>query len=886
MSRWTVGLVLGVVALGSPARADDVRRDPPPAPTPTGVVTKTPRLLQASAPEYPAAALAAGKTAAVKVRLHLDATGVVTAVDVVAPVGDGFDEAATAAAEQYVFEPAEIDGAPGAIVVETTINFVIEQAPEPPPRPPPPIAHDQPPAHAGSMAQAVTLSGTVLERGTRRPLPGVIVSVRELGLDAITDEGGGFYFHGVAAGAYHVLAVDPAFEAFERPIAIGTREALEARLWLRPRGGDPYETVVEGEREVLEVTRRRLERPQLTSVPGTFGDPIRVIQTLPGLARTPFGLGLLLVRGSNPQDTGIFLDGHEVPSLFHFLGGPSIFNAEMLASMDLYPGGFPARFGRHHGGVVALESRPTTGDGVHGSAKVDFLDAGGYLRAPITRDLSFAIAGRRSYVDAFLGLVVPDPGNGASRVVAPIYQDFQGRLDYDLHAEGRLSLLAIGSGDSLRVITKDPDAAVTSDLSSAVRFFRVIGTYERRIGDELRLTLSPGFGRDEVTFAGAQAESAGPFTSIDISQTALSYRMRVHGKLGAHVTLDTGADVESRVTSYRALIPLDDNIRNRAGVDVTPSLVFRGAEQLATALYLDLGLDLGARLRLIPSLRLDGDLLDGQARGSIDPRLVARYRLDDGWTVKAYAGQFSQPPQPETFDHRFGNPAIGLEHGLHFGTGAEWRPDRVWSLDAEAYYIDRRDIVVFTSDLAPQPDGTYQAVNFRNSGHRDAYGFEALIKRDLTAHAYGWLSYTFSRAHQQSKADGAVTATTFDQPHVLNAVASWKPGAGWELGARFRMSSGRPDTPIIGATFNADTGTYAPVRGETRSIRTPLFHQLDLRAERTWLFETWSLGAYLDIQNVYNRQNVEAVQWDYRYKQSSPVTSFPFLPTLGVRGQW
>ena len=65
-----------------------------------------------------------------------------------------------------------------------------------------------------------------------------------------------------------------------------------------------------GEREVLEVTRRTLQRQQLTSVPGTFGDPIRVIQTLPGLQRAPFGVGLLLVRGSNPDDTGIFVDAN------------------------------------------------------------------------------------------------------------------------------------------------------------------------------------------------------------------------------------------------------------------------------------------------------------------------------------------------------------------------------------------------------------------------------------------------------------------------------------------------------------------------------------------------------------------------------------------------
>jgi TonB family protein len=133
-------------------------------------VTKQPKLIQAVAPEYPPAALAAGKQAKVKVRIHIDATGVVTAVDVVDHVGDGFDEAAVAAAMQYVFEPAEIDGKPRAIVVETTINFVIEEQveEEPPPPKPPTATKTGPPNHAGNMDLPVTIEGVVVERGTRK----------------------------------------------------------------------------------------------------------------------------------------------------------------------------------------------------------------------------------------------------------------------------------------------------------------------------------------------------------------------------------------------------------------------------------------------------------------------------------------------------------------------------------------------------------------------------------------------------------------------------------------------------------------------------------------------------------------------------------------------
>lgn len=877
-------------------------------------VTKPPKLVQAIAPEYPAAALAANKQADVKVRLHIDSSGVVTAVDVVEPVGDGFGDAAVAAAMQYVFEPAEIDGRPGAIVVETTIHFTIEA----PPAPPPPVAaepRDSPPGHAGPLTEPVTVRGEVVERGTRRKLAGVIVAITpadpvakdspgapacaadapqdcapkapaQRPLDAVTDDQGAFSFHGVPPGTYQLLAEDSAHDRFTRSIALAADEALDVRLWMRPRGGNPYETVLEAERETLDVTKRTLERQQFRSIPGTFGDPIRAIQTLPGLHRPPFGVGFLLVRGSNPDDTGIFLDGHEVPALFHFLGGPSIFSAEMLESLTLYPGGFPGRYGRHHGGAVTLGTRPTATDGIHGSAKLDFIDAGGYVRAPVTDDLSVAIAGRRSYIDAFLGLVLPKPKSGGQRIVTPVYYDYQGRIDYNLHRHGRLNLFAIGSSDTLHVLNRDPETATSSDLNSAVKFLRVIGGYTRPLPGGLKLTVTPAWGRDTLFIAGAQAEATGPFTSLAIVNDTVSFRSAITGKLGSRLTLDAGIDSRSRFTRYEALVPIDDNLLTSRGVDIPPSELVRKFREFGMAVYVDLGIDVSSRLRLVPSLRGDAYWLNGAFRQTIDPRLSFRYRLDDQWTVKGYVGRYSQPPQPEALDPRFGNPQLGLERGEHYGLGYEWRPHRLWSLDSEVYCVRRHDLVVFTDDIADNGDGTFSRINFKNQSRNNSCGLEAIIKREISDTLFGYLSYTYSRARQKRSPTASITPTVFDQPHVMNAIASWKPGRGFELGARFQLASGRADTPVIGATYNADTGRYVAVRGATRSVRLPTFSQLDVRVERTWLFERWSLGLYLDIINVLNAKNVEAIQYDYRFRHSSPITSFPILPTLGVRGTW
>ncbi len=890
-------VALAIAAAPGPASAQEgARREeeqPPPKPAPK--LTKPPRLISAAAPEYPPEALAEKLGASVKVRIHIDAEGTVEKVDVVEPVGHGFDQAAVAAARQYVFEPAEWDGVPGPIVVETTIHFVIEQQEEepPPPPPPPPPGAGQPeegsvgpPDHGGDFRLPVSIEGEALERGSRTKLVGVIVSIAELGIDAITNDKGHFYFHGIPPGEYTIIAVDDRYDRFTRKLTVAKNERVEIRLWMRARGGNPYETVVEGEREVLEVTKRTIERRQMTSVPGTFGDPLRVIQSLPGLARTPFVTGFLIIRGSNPDDSGTFIDGHRIPQLFHFLGGPSILNPEFLESIDLYPGGFPARFGRSTGGIVSVETRSAKSDGIHGSADIDLLDAGGYIRFPVGKHGALAFAGRRSYLDFMLSFFLPEPDPGATLVVVPVYYDYQARFDYDLESQGKLTLFAIGSSDTLNVLSQEAGDEQSFDLDSSIKFFRLIASYKRPIVGGLQLTISPAVGRDSIGFATGQID-AGAFSSLSAVENTASYRARIDGKLGKRLTLDTGLDLESRVTDYTLKAPVATDIRDSQGVDVAPQEFNLNTDMLLYGAYADVGWDVTDRLRMIPGLRFDGYLLDGQSRFSVDPRLVGRFKIDEKWTAKAYTGLFHQPPQPEALDDAYGNPSLGLEHAIHVGAGAEWEPLRHWKIDGEAYYVGRHDLVRFTDEVRTnETTGEITPVLYKNTGSGDTIGLEVLIKREVTRNLYGWLSYTLSKTRNRRTPENAYVASPFDERHVLNAVASYKTDSGWELGGRYRLATGRPDTPILGGTYDADANRYTRLEGEAGSIREKTFSQLDVRAEKTWVFNTWLIGAYLDIQNVLNTKNVEATQWDYRYRESSPVTGVPFVPTLGVRGQW
>ena len=108
-----------------------------------------------------------------------------------------------------------------------------------------------------------------------------------------------------------------------------------------------------------EVTRQELSRDEIRQLPGFGGDAIKSVQALPGVARpSMFNQGAIVVRGSGLFDTRYYLDGIDIPLLFHYGGVKSTYNSMSLSSVDLYPGGFNTRYGGCVGGVVEIKGRP------------------------------------------------------------------------------------------------------------------------------------------------------------------------------------------------------------------------------------------------------------------------------------------------------------------------------------------------------------------------------------------------------------------------------------------------------------------------------------------------------------------------------------------------
>jgi hypothetical protein len=206
---------------------------------------------------------------------------------------------------------------------------------------------------------------------------------------------------------------------------------------------------------------------------------------MPGVTPIASGAPYFFVRGAPPGNVGYFLDGIRVPLLYHVGFGPSVVHPGIVERVDLYPGAYPARYGRFAGAIVAAETTPPL-DRVHGEGNIRLFDAGAMLEAPFADGRGAALAGGRySYTALILSLVAPE--------VTLAYWDYQARLSYELTPRDTVSVFSFGAYDFLG---EDDDEGRTQTILGT-EFHRVDLRYERKISNRTRWhnAVAVGFDR-------------------------------------------------------------------------------------------------------------------------------------------------------------------------------------------------------------------------------------------------------------------------------------------------------------------------------------------------------------------------------------------------------
>jgi TonB family protein len=647
-----------------------------------------------------------------------------------------------------------------------------------------------------------------------------------------------------------------------------------------PAAEDSLDIEVAGERPPREPTRRVITAEEITKIPGTNGDALRGLLNLPGIAQPGAFEGLLIVRGSSPQDSQIFVDGMAVPEVYHFGGLSSVIPSEMLERLDFYPGNFGPEFGRASGGVVDVGVRGPKKEGYGGLLQFDLLDGRLLAEGALSDDTRVLIAGRRSWVDVWLGPVLESAGSNVR--TAPVYYDYQAMIEHDVTSDTTLRLFAYGSDDRLALLIESPDPgdpANGGDVALRQNFWRVQARAETRFGSKTKWTTSLAAGHQSQHFAVGNL-------AFDLGIYSLDARTDLRAQILDEVTLVGGLDVQTGSFDVSSkLPPLDfESNDNEGPLFGRPPVELSATGKLfRPSAYAQAEITPVKGLKLMPGVRVDYTHDTGD--WTADPRFGFRYDLYPSelrTTLKGGIGVYHKPPEPYESIEPFGTPGIGSERAIQYSLGFEQELSRPFEVSVEGFYKDLDQLAVSSPDALGSENGK----RYDNSGVGRAYGGELLLRYKPMGRFFGWVAYTLSRSERRDTPDSDWERFDYDQTHILTALGSYKLGRGWQIGARFRYITGTPYTPYVGGVVDYDAGSYAPVESARKnSARLPARHQLDLRVDKEWVFQSWKLAAYLDVQNVYNRENTENIGYNYDFSERDTVPGLPILPILGIRGE-
>lgn len=635
-----------------------------------------------------------------------------------------------------------------------------------------------------------------------------------------------------------------------------------------------FEGTAEVEAPPREVTRRSVDAEVVQSMPGTRGDALRAIEIMPGVARTSLGQGDPILRGAAAGESQVFLDGIPVPFMFHFGGLTSFMSSRLVEKLDVYPGNFSARYGRAVGGVIDITSRDPHPDRLHSVVDLNLIDSSAFVEAPLSRDLGVAAAVRRSNIDFVFKHFVPK--DTYSVVAAPTYFDYQAMVSYRLSSATRLRLLGYGSRDALSLFfanASDDDPGLSGSIRGKVAFNRVAVELKHR-GD-----------RGVSGFANVTAGRISLLQRVGESDQLLSAnelygRAEASFELQRALRLTAGSDFFGWFLDgkYRGPQPGsgegDPTINDALAAQRSITIQKNDYAVPMPALYLELGIRPLPALLLSPGVRLDyyGQIKDV----SVDPRLALRYELSDSTALKGGVGYFSQPPLSWQSLPGIGNPELKHFRALQSSVGAEQKLGQHAKLTVEGFYKRVEDIVIGTENR--------EAPLFVNQGQGRILGAEVSAEAHFQHEGFAYLAYTLSRSERRRPGE-AYRLFDQDQTHVLSVAVSQGFGSGYRVGARFRLVSGNPTTPVTGATYDVRSGVYVPSYGAINSERNPTFNQLDLRLEKAWTIGSGSLAAYLDVQNVYLAKNAEGYRYSFDYSKREAVSGVGLFPNLGLRGE-
>jgi hypothetical protein len=740
---------------------------------------------------------------------------------------------------------------------------------------------------AGTVV-AQGLSGRVVDAETRDPLPGATVVLYQGGVQRggeVTDSAGRYRFADLAPGRWVVEASFLGYEAVRDTVDVPRAATLD--FLLPPTRALMEELVVEGLRTDPDRFAAGLEtiRPgdlMRIPTPGATYDLAGYLLTLPGVVTTGDRGGQLFVRGGTPTQNLVLLDGMRIFQPFHIVGFFSAFPADIVATADVYAGGFNARYGGRISSVIDIRTRNGNKQRATGSASLSPFLSGAQLEVPLKKgEASLMLSARESFIDR----VAPDL---LGQDLPFQFGDRFAKFHAFLTETSSFTFTALRTSDTGNLRSGDPDDPEADILRSTWKNEAYGGRYtyippEAAVMTELSVYYSSLESRYRQTATDVRAADVSEL-SLNIGFTYLlgdnQFNFGIHGTTHffnfqsgmGRSEIDTG--VSSGGAFFEGRYVLSQRIQVEPGVRIE-------------------AFSRGLRRTLAPRLRLT---LLPSGFGSLN-----RFSLAWGRYHQQIVGLNNEQDVSDVFTVWTASPrGTPVPSAVHYIAGWQVRPLRGLELTLEGYRKDLSDLSfpVFSEEVGlvaefSQVNGRAQGVDFRAEMSRRRFYLSA---------SYGYALVEYHRPVQRSRAvfvagtgqSVLLPALDFNPPHdrrhQVGALARMAFGR-WSLATQWQFGSGLPFTQVNGyytgiqiagpsdKDYLQDAGQTFVSRAVPYGGRMPTYHRLDVTLERTLPLRHADLTFQAGVINAYNRANI----FEYNVFTGKRVDQLPLIPSAGIR---
>lgn len=715
------------------------------------------------------------------------------------------------------------------------------------------------------------LSGRVEDRLSGAPILGASLTIVGSSLGAATADNGTFVLGPLAPGRYRLVASHIAYEPETTLVEVFADYTSRPVLSLTPIVIPMPEVRARSARReteekltVREIPAQRLER----QAGGFVQDPIRSLSFLPGVAASSRGewSGAYVVRGGDPDESSVWLGDLELLWPYHLLGFSSVINPDIVGKISFYPSVLPTEYGGVLSSIAMM--RPKEQEQNEGFWAYDPLN----LKAAYVgnlADIGFLGSVRRTYYNVLFGPI------GGGTYNRPSYSDFTGQVSLPLGQSSRLRATAVQGSDHITSTLRGIPTEMTESG------FSLGTTIESRLGKGTSLATLFSNTHDFVLTPAVWWGTA------VTRQHEYGVRVGVTMPVRPHMTTAFGGEL-SRQT-YRGNL-------------MKPTVLLRSDN--GYAFYGSLG------FQPLPLARFDFGLRYENVRWAEDqvlsPRAVLSVFVRDGITLRAgYRRHFQHSYSflrsscaAFVFDREyesyqlFENGLLGAKRADHYSLGSELRLFERTRLTVDVYLKEYDQLPTWRASDQGRIDGV------GNAGRGFARGMELTLEQGPVNGWSGWLSHTLAATRKQQGTDTMLYWDRNDRRHLFGLSVEKDLGRGWTLSGTFNLNSGVPYTPLLytqspqervgSADLNRGTSRHVIV-GEKNSARVPLYHRLDLKLRRDLPKLPLRPHIYLEILNVYNRQNAYyLVQFEDRDGRiiTGQSTGIPFIPLFGIGGRF